>query len=254
MVVVQHGCRLVRVILPLVSAVLCAACSAPEYIAAANKNAECVVLLHGLARSARSMRPLQEALSNRNYAVLNLNYPSTEFVVDVLTEQYLRPALQQENLNSCQRLHFVTHSMGGILLRDFLSRHKLPNLGRVVMLSPPNQGSELVDKLGGIFLFRWLNGPAGNQLSTAKDSLPNRLGSVNFELAVITGDRSLNPFYSWLIPGDDDGKVAVDRARVEGMSEFMVVPNSHTFIMRDETVIQYILEYLEHGRWQTTAS
>ena len=252
--IIKNGCRLIRVLIVFVLTSLSVACSVPEYIAAANKNSECVVLLHGLARSARSMQLLQEALSDKEYSVLNLDYPSTEFTVDILTEQYLRPALQQENLSSCRKLHFVTHSMGGILLRDYLNRYELSNLGRVVMLSPPNQGSELVDKLGDIFLFRWINGPAGNQLSTAKDSLPNRLGSVDFDLAVITGNRSFNPLYSWLIPGDDDGKVAVDRARIEGMREFKVVPSTHTFIMRDETVIHYVLEYLANGHWGTNSS
>jgi pimeloyl-ACP methyl ester carboxylesterase len=214
---------------------------------AAVKSEELVVLLHGLARSSRSMKKMQKALQNKGYTVLNLDYPSTKFPLETLSEDYLHVELQKQDLSQYKKINFVTHSMGGILIRYYLKRRDLPAIGRVVMLSPPNQGSELVDKLGGIGLFKWLNGPAGKQLGTADDSLPNQLGPVEFDLAVITGNRSLNPLYSWLIPGSDDGKVAVDRARVKGMKAFREVPSTHTFIMRNLTVIQLVIGYLENG-------
>ena len=216
----------------------------------ANKNAECVVLLHGLARSANSMKGLQRGLHKAGYSVLNIDYPSTKYEIETLVEEYMQPQIESlRNRLSCSKMHFATHSMGGILLRYYLKHYPLPELARVVMISPPNKGSELVDKLGGIFVFRWINGPAGKHLGTAADSLPNRLGPTEHDVAIITGNRSLNPYYSYLIPGDDDGKVAVNRARLEGMRAFKVVPKTHTFIAGSQLVITLVTDYLKKGHF-----
>ena len=137
--------------------------------------------------------------------------------------------------------------MGGILVRYYLGLNKMPNLGRVVMLSPPNQGSEVVDKLKDFPLFKWLNGPAGQQLGTDKDSLPNSIGPPDYEVGIITGDRSINPILSLLIPGEDDGKVSVKNAKLKGMKDFLVVHKSHPFIMNDENVLKQVTFFIENG-------
>lgn len=229
------------------------ASAATVFVAGPTAEAECVVLLHGLARSARSMTRIQRTLNAGHYAVLNIDYPSTRFPVETLVSEYVKPAVETQCPRRSKAVHFVTHSMGGILARYYLKQHKPAKLGRVVMISPPNKGSELVDALGDFFLFTWLNGPAGKQLGTSGDSLPNRLGPVDFDLAVITGNRSYNPFYSYLIPGADDGKVAVDRARIEGMQEFRIVPKAHTFIVQNPTVIRLVTNYLKNGRFAEDA-
>ncbi|MBN1378224.1 MAG: alpha/beta fold hydrolase [Gammaproteobacteria bacterium] len=223
------------------------------FIAGSTAEAECVVLLHGLARSAGSMKRLQRALSNEHFAVLNIDYPSTRFPIETLVDQYIKPVVEKECPPQSHAIHFVTHSMGGILVRYYLSHYQLPKLDRVVMISPPNQGSELVDTLGDFFIFKWLNGSAGAQLGTSKDSLPNQLGPVDFDLAVITGNRSFNPFYSYLISGDDDGKVAVERTQIDGMRAFKMVPRTHTFIVRNNTVIRLVIDYLKEGNFNGNA-
>ena len=144
-------------------------------------------------------------------------------------------------------MHFVTHSFGGILLRYYLREKSLPNLGRVVMLSPPNGGSELADLLAKIPLVRRAAGPNRRRLGTDPGSLPAILGPVDFDLGVITGDRSLNPLFSLLIPGPDDGFVGVERAKVRGMTDFLVVPRTHTFIVRSRQVIEQTLKFLRDG-------
>ena len=207
--------------------------------------AEVVVLLHGLARSSWSMTRVQRRLEREGYAVINVNYPSTRYPIEYLADEVLADVIEQ----CCRRarLHIVTHSMGGIVARYYLKDRQVPNLGRVVMLGPPSQGSELVDELRDNRLFKLVNGPAGAQLGTDPDSVPLRLGPVAFELGVIAGNKSIDPFFSRMIPGPDDGKVAVERTRVEGMKDFMVLPYNHTFIMRQPEVTRQVVHFLRYG-------
>lgn len=193
------------------------------------------------------MKKMERALQREGYRTINCNYPSRDYSIESLAESFLPKALDQ-----CRggKVHFVTHSMGGILVRHYLSRHQIPNLGRVVMLSPPNQGSEIADRLGHLWLYRWLNGVAGQQLGTKKDSLPYRLGPADYELGIITGNRSVNLLLSLLLPGENDGKVSVARARLEGMSDFLVLPVCHPFIMRSDRVIWQCCHFLHHGHFK----
>jgi len=207
---------------------------------------EVVVLLHGLYRTSRSMKPLARYLERRGYTVVNLDYPSTELPLDELVGR-LDAQLRACCPPSAGRLHFVTHSMGGILVRAYLRSHHPPHLGRVVMLSPPNQGTPVVDEFAGTRVFRESAGPSARELGTSPGSAPSSLGPVDFELGVITGDRSLNPYFSWLIPGRDDGTVPVEAAKVEGMRAFLVMPHTHTFIMRSPEVMKEVVHFLETG-------
>ena len=213
--------------------------------------AECVVLLHGLGRTTLSMRPLARYLENRGFRTVNIGYPSTRHPVEWLTE-YLGEQIRQYPATQGQRvrLHFVTHSLGGIVLRSFLEKNRPSNLGRVVMLGPPSRGSELVDRLGRTFVFGLIYGPSGRQLGTGPRSVPKRLGPVDFELGVIAGCRSVNPVFSMIIPGPDDGKVSVERSKVEGMADFLVVPRSHPFIMNSPEVAEQTEYFLLNGRFR----
>ena len=208
---------------------------------------EHVVLLHGLIRSANSMNKMESFLEEQGYSVCNIDYPSTKEPIDVLTKQALTEALECCKEGKAKKIHFVTHSMGGIILRNWLQDNKIEQLGRIVMLAPPNQGSEIVDKLGDLKLFQWINGPAGNQLGTETNSVPNQLGPINAELGVITGNRTINPFLSMMIDGPDDGKVSVERSKLADMKEFKLMPVNHVFIMQDPDVMQAVLNFIQTG-------
>lgn len=212
----------------------------------AGDTAETVVLLHGLGRTERSMARMAGALEEAGYRVVNLGYPSRDHAIEALAD-----SLAVELERCCATvgtLHFVTHSMGGILVRAWVREHDPESLGRVVMLSPPNQGSDVAERLPEE-LVELLMGPAALQLGTDSASVPVRLPPVEFELGVIAGDASLNPLFSSWLPGEDDGMVAVESAWVDGATAFMIVPYTHTFIMYRDRVIEETLRFLETGRF-----
>lgn len=217
---------------------------------------ECVVLLHGLARSRQSMEKMAAALADTGFLVANVGYPSRSREIEELAPDAVRRGLERCAGQGAETVHFVTHSMGGILVRYYLGQRRPANLGRVVMLSPPNQGSEAADHLKDSRWYQWYNGPAGQQLVTGPDGLPAVLGPVDYPLGVITGDRH-SFFDAWLaetIPGPDDGKVAVERAKVAGMSDFLVLPYSHPFIMNAPRVIDQTIHFLREGRFREQAA
>jgi triacylglycerol lipase len=212
---------------------------------------EYVILLHGLLRSDRCMNSLASYLSQSGFEVVNIGYPSRKYPIEQLVQlvaKKLEPVIKKSvETGGC--IHFVAHSLGGIIIRYYLKDKPLKNLGRVVMLGPPNQGSEIVDKLKNIFLYQWITGPVGQQLGTEPSSVPNQLGAVDFELGVIAGDRTLDPIGYFLLPRKNDGKVSVKRTQIEGMSDFLLVHRSHYFIMNSLEVQQQTVYFLRNGKF-----
>lgn len=220
--------------------------------------AECVVLLHGLARTERSMVPLADRLAEAGYLAVNVGYDSRAARIETLASSAvdagLRGCREAVGGAALARVHFVTHSMGGILVRAAFVEDRPDELGRIVMLAPPNRGSEIVDELGDLALFEWINGPAGAQLGTGPEDVPQQLGAVDFPVGVIAGTRSLNPWLSSYLDGPDDGKVSVARARVAGMADFIEVEATHTFIMRNAEALRQTIHFLRHGAFDAGAA
>ncbi len=207
----------------------------------------CVVLLHGMARSARSMAPLAGDLRRAGYRVRNASYPSRPYDVDGLVERFVAPAIA--GCDSRRPIHVVTHSLGGILIRAYLQDHTLPPNSRVVMLAPPNRGSEVADHVRDWPLYRWITGRVGQQLGTGRDAVYRRLRRLSNEVGVIAGRRSLQPWFSRLLPGEDDGAVSVASARLDEMRDFIVVDASHSLLMFQRRVRAQVLHFLAHGRF-----
>jgi len=211
---------------------------------------ECVVLLHGLIRTAQSMKKLETRLIKEGYTVINVNYPSRKHSIEELAKIAVEQGIRECRTRGCTTIHFVTHSLGGILVRRYLKNHACDDIGRVIMLGPPNQGSEIVDRLKHMRAFKLVNGPAGQQLGTRTSDIPGSLGRVNFELGVIAGTRHANPLLSVYLPKPHDGKVSVASTRTEGMTDFLTLPTMHSFMMRNEAVIEQTVSFLKHGRFK----
>ena len=208
---------------------------------------EIVVLLHGLYRSERSMRPLEAPVTEAGFRVVNLDYDSRSKSPEAFVAE-----LDQMLLACCldaPKLHFVTHSLGGIVTRAYLAAHRPANLGRVVMLAPPNHGSPLADLVAGSAVLRFLLGSTAARLGTDPTSFPNVLPRADFELGVIAGTASRNPFGALLIEGESDGTVSVSSTQLEGMADFITVDEAHTFIMRSDEVATQTVRFLSTGRF-----
>lgn len=204
-----------------------------------------VILLHGMARSARSMAPLASDLRAHGYRISNVGYPTRPYDVDGLVSRYVAPAVAA--CHGDAPIHVVTHSLGGILIRAYLQDRALPPGSRVVMLAPPNHGSEVADHVRYWPLYRWMMGRVGQQLGTGPDAIVRRFRPIDVELGVIAARRSLQPWFSWLLPGENDGAVSVASTRLDEMRDFIVVDSSHTLLMFNREVRHQVHRFLADG-------
>lgn len=211
-----------------------------------------VILLHGLARTSRSMRKLEKVLRQAGYETLNLNYPSRKADISQLSKTIIPAALEQIPANAV--CHFVTHSLGGIVLRQYLYEHSMDKLERVVMLGPPNHGSEVADWLQPFSFYHWFFGPVAAQLVTGDSGLPSQLGEANFEVGIIAGTQAVNILCAPFLPKPNDGIVSVASTRLKGMQDHLCLPVTHPFMMRHPAVIQQVLLFLQTGRFRHHAA
>jgi predicted alpha/beta hydrolase family esterase len=209
----------------------------------------CVILVHGLGRTAASMNGMAASLAAKGYFVVNHAYPSTRMTIET-SALTLDRAIAACRRAKASPIDFVTHSLGGILVRQYFQDHTIPDPGRIVMLAPPNHGSEIVDHLKNRWWFRRLLGPAVEELGTSPDSLPNRLWSIPFEIGIVAGTRSLEPWFRRYFSGPNDGKVSVESTKLAGMTDFLLVPAGHSFIMRSPSVQAQVAAFLATGRFR----
>lgn len=207
----------------------------------------CVVLLHGLAYYSDAMEKLETRLERSGYTVAFVRYPWRKHNPALLAEDAIGAGIDHCRKSGSDQIDFVTHSFGGILVRLYLQKHSLEELRQVVMLSPPNQGTRLVDFLIEVPGFSMLFGPNATVLGTGNDSILDELGPVDFNLAIIAGNRDVNPLSWLLVPGPSDSLVSVESTKVEGMDDHIVLPVIHNTMMRNDTVIDHTIHYLKTG-------
>lgn len=198
------------------------------------------------------MRWLARQIEGAGFRAVALGYPSTCHGVEALVEKHVRPAVHDERAVS-EQLHFVTHSLGGILVRALAERDGLPEGTRVVMLAPPNAGSEVADLLRDRWPFRAWCGPALEELGTGEPSVPHALEPLGAEVGVIAGDRCVYPWFAPTLGGPSDGLVRVESARLPG-ADFLVVASGHGLIMYDREVAAQTVHFLQHGRFRRVSS
>lgn len=203
-----------------------------------------VIILHGIARSSSHMDELADYLTKQNYDVINLNYPSTDFTLEELVE------ITQANIRKLtpkkKKIHFVGYSMGGLLVRAIIHKYRPENLGRVVQIATPNKGSEVADFLEEYWLYQEIYGPAGQQLTT-KENLDSLLGKVDYELGIIAGNSTIDPISSYIIPGEDDGKVSIKSTMLKGMKDHMIIDATHTFFPYNDKALYQTRYFLKNG-------
>ena len=218
-----------------------------------------VLLLHGLARTGWSMRPMARALRRHGFAPHVVDYPSRKHGIDALVAEVVAPRADALLAAGAERVHFVTHSLGGVLVRAFAAQRfdagrPLPDGSRAVMLAPPHGGSEVADALRHRRPFPSVLGPALGQLGTDDASVPLGLGPVRgVEAGVIAGTRALVPF-GCLFSGPHDGLVSVASATApEGLADQAVVARTHALLMMAPGVIAQTVRFLQTGRFESAA-
>jgi hypothetical protein len=198
------------------------------------------------------MRPIARCLSRHGYSVYNIGYPSRSKDVAGLVASHVAPVFA--SLGDDLPVHVVTHSLGGILLRYYLQRGRLPLGSRVVMLAPPNHGSEVADMLRGWWPYRRLLGPVALQLGTNEHGIAGHLRPVSPEIGIIAATRSLQPWFAALLPRPNDGVVSVESARLDEMRDFITIDTNHTTIMYDRRVRRQVVAFLEAGRFDRSGT
>jgi pimeloyl-ACP methyl ester carboxylesterase len=212
-----------------------------------------VVVLHGLFRSASSMRHMARYLKERGgYTVFNINYPTTRgSVADHATS--LKKIIA--SLDGIESIDFVAHSLGNLVVRHYLADHTRPEqglwpdrrIGRMVMLGPPNQGAQLAVALGKYGAFRAVAGQSASGLGRDWSELQSKLATPQFEFGILAGGRGSESGYNPWLGADNDLVVSVETTRLPGAADFAVLPVVHTLMMDDATVQQYTLRFLQHG-------
>jgi triacylglycerol lipase len=220
-------------------------------------SAETVVLLHGIGLRSWSLWRIEMHLRCEGYRVVNLTYPSRRLPLEELGRSWLPAELKRRGVDEQERLSFVTHSMGGIVVRAWLRETGVPaNLGRVVMLAPPNHGSIAADRTSQSRAFRWFMGPNLDRLGTGANSLPLELGAwpaKKSPLGIVAGDRTINPLFSSWLKEPNDGAVTIRSAQLEGMSDFLVLHHSHTVLAWRADTIAAVKTFLRTRAFSTNA-
>jgi pimeloyl-ACP methyl ester carboxylesterase len=213
-----------------------------------------VVLLHGIAGTSLLLRRLEKTLRRAGFATLNLDYESRKKPLHELAADIHRPIAGFAAKNPGP-IHFVAHSMGGLLARVYVANHRPARLGRVVLLGTPNKGSEVADLLQEFWLYRAFYGPAGQQIVTTPDATLSALPQLDYDVGVISACRSIAPISSrFVLPRPNDGRVSVQSCMIDGMADHVTIPTWHTGLLLNANAIRQTIAFLRDGHFERSAT
>ncbi len=207
-----------------------------------------VILLHGIFRTHRSMGGMASYLKRHGFKTFHIGYPSTRQSIEQIVET-IHPRIEKFTHETEGCVHFVGYSMGGLITRAYLTKYKVPKLGRVVMAGTPNHGSEVADFIRDRWLYKKLYGPAGQQLVTRLPNTETLLGAVHYELGIIAGNKTADFIGSRIIGKENDGKVSVESTKLAGMKEHIVIPVSHVYMPHSAKVRKLVRRFLQDGHF-----
>ncbi|MBC8385325.1 MAG: alpha/beta hydrolase [Candidatus Cloacimonetes bacterium] len=210
---------------------------------------ECVILLHGFGDIKLSMNFLEKECQKSGYTTYNLGYSTAGETISSLSDKLLTDLIDDCIQKGFSKIHFVTHSLGGLIVRFYLQSNSLPKGSRIVMLSPPNKGTEVADFLKSNVLYQLFAGDVGQELCTDSEIIRN-LKELNIEIGIIAGNKSFNPFFSEIIPGEDDGRISIENTKLDNMADFLIVNGSHLTIKHRREVSEQMLYFLRNGKFQ----
>ena len=211
------------------------------------KDKEAIVLMHGLGRSNAAMWLLAHRLEHAGYQVKRVGYSS----LDQTPAEILKEISKQINAccqNHNKRVHFVGHSLGGLMVRAYLQNYKVKNLGNVVLLGTPNQGTKAAD----YFKEKWymnLLGPTAKALGTDKDSFVKTLKPPYYPVGIIAGEYK-SESNDEIIPGKDDGLVSVEATKLNGMTDFILIETGHSMMRYNSEVAEQTIEFIKHKKFK----
>ncbi len=212
------------------------------------KNKEFVVFIHGFADRPYTMWKIEKQLQKEGYSVLNFDYSSTKWTMDTIVVR-----LHDEIVDKCknaEKIHFVTHSYGGLIIRAYLSQYLAEIYGRLVMIAPLNQGSIIVEQFEDVPVFKKIYGPVLEKLGKDPDDYFMKYPIPEIPFGIIAGGLNNKYGFNPLIPGDDDGTLAVEETKLQGCQDFILKPGLHSTLLWQNEVIKQIILFLEEGRFE----
>ena len=197
------------------------------------------------------MWPLQKYLEFSGYNVLNISYPARRMKLGELALYLDHKIKTHRKFIKGSTLNFVTHSLGGLLARYYIRDYCPDPMGRVVMLGPPNSGSEWADYM---LSRKWLKpvfnfgfGPVGEELLTTH--IHDGCEDADYDLGIIAGRKSAVPFAKYILSGDHDGMVPVERTKMRGMKAHLVMEATHTYMITKPAVMRQVGHFLKDGKF-----
>lgn len=213
-----------------------------------NTKNDYVVLLHGILIGSWQMHPLSTFFAEQGYEVINIAYPSTDYNLEKLSS--IVAADIKKRIIIDKPVHFIGYSMGGLVIRATLKKYKPKIMGRVVQIATPNKGSEIADRLKNNIFYKFLYGPAGQQLITDQSKIKSLFGPIDYDLGIIAGYGANNFIFKKTFDGENDGTVAVNKVFIAGCKDYIKIRGTHFFMPFDTEVKSQALHFIKHGKFE----